>query len=68
MVVNDRWDVERLELLVGPQKASEVMSLVGELRNEKDILIWLLDNQGTFMTKSTWEVLRIKMHIFDWAR
>lgn len=31
MVVNDRWDVERLEFPVGAQRANEIMMQVGRL-------------------------------------
>lgn len=66
-VINDRWDVDRLEMLLGVQTASAVVAHVGSLRNSKDVLIWLPDKNWMFSTKSEWDFLRLKMPRFDWA-
>ncbi|KAF5442493.1 hypothetical protein F2P56_035145 [Juglans regia] len=64
LVVNERWDVDRLELLLGAQK----MEQVGSSRNAKDILLWLPEKNGLFSTKSAWNFIRLRMPKFDWEK
>lgn len=49
-VVQNEWDVDRLQNLLGSQKALAVVETVGALRNDKDVLLWL---PGIFSSKST---------------
>lgn len=67
-VINDQWDVERLQALLGEHLTSEVVSTVGVLREVKDVLIWLPDKNSIFSTKSAWKLIRVKMPNFTWAK
>ncbi|XP_042980247.1 uncharacterized protein LOC122310438 [Carya illinoinensis] len=64
----DRWEDERIQRLMGRQIANEVIELVGNLKNEKDILVWLLETSGIFSTKSAWNEVRIKRPKLEWAK
>lgn len=68
LVANDRWEVERLQRLMGRQVAHEVIELIGSLKNLKDILVWLPEKSENFSTKSAWEAVRVRRPIFEWAK
>ncbi|KAK3184524.1 hypothetical protein Dsin_031810 [Dipteronia sinensis] len=52
LVINNVWDVEKLQRLLGLNKAEEVIEMVGTLRNSEDVLLWLPKKNGFFNTKS----------------
>ncbi|TXG48152.1 hypothetical protein EZV62_027446 [Acer yangbiense] len=56
LVINNVWDVEELQRLLGLEKADEVMGRVGKFRNSKDVMLWIPEKNGCFNTKSAWDV------------
>ncbi|XP_042959541.1 uncharacterized protein LOC122294687 [Carya illinoinensis] len=64
----NRWEDERIQRLMDRQTANEVIQLVGKLKDEKDVLVWLPEKSGTFSTKSAWNEVRLKHPKFEWAK
>ncbi|KAG6673010.1 hypothetical protein I3842_16G088800 [Carya illinoinensis] len=67
LIVQNEWDVERIQQLVGSQKTMEVVGTVGVLRDERDVLLWLPEKNGLFTSSSACEIVRSKMPNFEWA-
>ncbi|KAF8389248.1 hypothetical protein HHK36_025941 [Tetracentron sinense] len=68
LFINNVWDVENLQMLLGLNKAEEVIERVGYLRSSSDILLWLPEKNGCFTTKSAWDAIRFRAPNFEWAK
>ncbi|KAK1549213.1 hypothetical protein Q3G72_006683 [Acer saccharum] len=58
LVLDNVWDVEELQRLLGLEKADKVMGRVGKFRNSKDVLLWIPEKNGCFSSKSALDVVR----------
>ncbi|KAK3188861.1 hypothetical protein Dsin_028422 [Dipteronia sinensis] len=68
LVINNAWDVKKLQRLLGLNKAEEVIEKVGTLRTSEDVLLWLPEKNGFFNTKSAMDVVRFRLPKFEWAK
>ncbi|KAK1549384.1 hypothetical protein Q3G72_001215 [Acer saccharum] len=68
LVIDNVWDVEELQRLLGLEKADKVMGRVGKFRNSEDVILWLPEKNGCFNTKSAWDVVRVRLPKFEWAK
>ncbi|WP_237584542.1 hypothetical protein, partial [Salmonella sp. gx-f5] len=59
-MINNNWDMEQLEQLVGPEKMEDIVNEVSSRRNGKDQLIWLENSDGSFTTRTAWSFVRIR--------
>ncbi|KAI9187424.1 hypothetical protein LWI28_028019 [Acer negundo] len=64
LVIDNVWDVEELQRLLGSEKADEVMGRVGQFRNFEDVILWLHKKDGCFNTKYAWDVVRVRLPKF----
>ncbi|XP_042983381.1 uncharacterized protein LOC122312796 [Carya illinoinensis] len=65
LVINDLWDIGRLQDMIGNRLGTDVMETIGKLKNKKDVLIWLPNKNGLFSIKSAWDILRVKGQVED---
>ncbi|KAI9153529.1 hypothetical protein LWI28_012716 [Acer negundo] len=49
-------------------KTDEVIRRVGKFRNFEDVLLWLIEKNGFFNTKSVWDVVKVRLPSFEWAK
>lgn len=68
LLINDIWDIGKLQDMVGPQLVTKIMETTRNLSNKKDVLIWLPNKSGSFSTKSAWDILRVKSARNVWFR
>ncbi|KAK0578404.1 hypothetical protein LWI29_009836 [Acer saccharum] len=55
-------------ILVDSSPADEVMGRVGKFQNSKDVMLWIPEKNGCFNTKSAWDVVRVRLPKFEWAK
>ncbi|XP_042942930.1 uncharacterized protein LOC122277118 [Carya illinoinensis] len=65
LVINDLWDIGKLQEMIGNRLGTDVMETIGNLKNKKDVLIWLPNKNGLFSTTSAWDMLRVKGQVED---
>ncbi|XP_022867825.1 uncharacterized protein LOC111387497 [Olea europaea var. sylvestris] len=60
--------MNQLLQLVGEDKAASVMAKVSKCREGDDVLIWKPNSQGTFFSKSAWDMIRVWQPQTCWGR
>ncbi|XP_042964784.1 uncharacterized protein LOC122299013 [Carya illinoinensis] len=65
--LEDGWNYELLNQLVGPNRVEQILKALGKRKNGADVLVWTPSPDGVFSTKSAWECVRIKMPTDAWA-
>ncbi|KAG2724482.1 hypothetical protein I3760_01G019600 [Carya illinoinensis] len=66
--VENGWDIEVLERLVGTQKTEEICSFLGAHKDGHDLLVWIHNKDGCFTTKSAWQCVRFSAPMVPWAK
>ncbi|XP_040987618.1 uncharacterized protein LOC121235334 [Juglans microcarpa x Juglans regia] len=67
LVINNTWDVHKMNHLIGENLTREVVNSVGSLQQAQDTMIWLPDKNGLFSSKSAWDIIRMKFQKLDWS-
>ncbi|XP_022895286.1 uncharacterized protein LOC111409473 [Olea europaea var. sylvestris] len=62
------WNMNQLLQLVGEDKASSVMAKVSKCREGDNVLIWKTNSEGTFSSKSAWDIIRVRQPQTSWGR
>ncbi|CAI9783376.1 unnamed protein product [Fraxinus pennsylvanica] len=60
-------NVSQLLQLVGEDKDASVMVNVSKCREGDDVLIWKPSGQGTFSSKSAWDMIRVRYPQTPWG-
>ncbi|KAG2724091.1 hypothetical protein I3760_01G001500 [Carya illinoinensis] len=66
--VENGWDIEVLERLVGTQRTEEIYSFLGAYKDGQDLLVWIHNKDGSFTTKSAWQCVRVNAPTVPWAK
>ncbi|KAF5447364.1 hypothetical protein F2P56_032920 [Juglans regia] len=59
------WDVDLLERLVGTELAENVINVLARSKEGEDLLIWTKTESGNFTTKSAWDCIRVRSPILE---
>lgn len=65
--IENGWDIALLEMLVGHQKASDLVDLLSRRKEGQGVFIWLKEKDGNFTTKSAWKCIRVRAPPLTWA-
>lgn len=57
--IENEGDIPLLEMLVGFQKAKNLVHFLAMRKEGHDVLIWKSENDGKFNTKSAWDCIRV---------
>lgn len=64
--VDDLWDEEKFNDLVGLNKAIEIIQLKIQCNSGSNVYVWKPTINGQFTTASAWEVTRLKDNTHEW--
>lgn len=58
--VENEWDVEMLNRLIGEEKANEVLRVARKRMEGEDELVWMENTIGQFTSKSAWSCIQVR--------
>ena len=67
VMLNNSWDLNYLEQLVGFGKVAEITNEIKGQRIGEDKLIWMGSSDGFFTSRSAWSLVQGSYNKFEWT-